>query len=127
MRLFRTVLALLVVSGLALCAMSADAGGAKDKKAAGKLKEFKVNDKGEGTIVVTVKKKDTPDKDMTFKVTDKTKYKQGMGKDKEAVSIELAKFTTDSKDKNVVVSYTGEGDNLVATEVIIAGGKKPAN
>jgi hypothetical protein len=124
MKLFRTVLALAVVVGLALCAMSADAGGAKDKKANGKLKEFKVNDKGEGTLTIVAGK---DKKDMTFKVNDKTKYQQGQGKDKEPVSINLAKFTSDSKDKNVFITYTGEGDNMVATTVTITGGKKPAN
>src|SRR5687767_12025722 len=84
MKLFRTALALPVVGGFVLCALSSDvvAGGAKKKETKGKLVKLDLKDDGTGTINLESKKKDDPEvKKSTFKVTKETKVLKA-GKEK---------------------------------------------
>lgn len=114
MKLFRTVLALLVVVGFALCALQGEVNAQQKKKfTAGKVTKV-----SKDSITVETGKKDA--KEMkTFKVNAETKYRKATG--------EKGKFAdataADVKEGTNVVIIASE-DGGTALTITIGGGKK---
>lgn len=125
MKLIRTALALAVIGGFVLAALTSDvvAGGAKEKKTAGKLVKLDLKDDGTGTINIESKKKDDPEvKKATFKVTKETKvFKAGEKKGDKATPAEFK----DLKEGQFVIVGAAEGAADTAVSITIGAGKKP--
>lgn len=108
MKLFRTVLALLVVGGFALCAMQGEVHAQKKKGSFGKVTEIKKD-----SITIETGKKDEKVK-KTFKVNDDTKYKKaptekgGKATDATAADVKVGSnvFITTSEDGGTALTIT---------------------
>lgn len=123
MKLFRSVLALAVIGGLVLCAVSSDVFAQKGKGTYGKVTELKI-EKDKGSITIESKKKDdTEVKKHTFNISDKTKVKNApKEKGGEATDAKLEDVKVGS-----LVSIQAEEGKMDATVITILSKKKATN